>query len=89
VVLSPKSEIRNPKSEIEEGVPAVSADARAVGMSNELNKPAELAELAEPAEPAEPVYKTLDDKIEVGDIVRDREGRLAKKTHWGWDRCGL
>jgi hypothetical protein len=39
-----------------------------------------------PAEPGQPkVYKTLDDQIEVGDIVRDREGRLMKRAHWGWD----
>jgi predicted transcriptional regulator len=32
-------------------------------------------------------YKTLDDKIEVGDIVQDRNGQLMKRTFWGWDLC--
>jgi hypothetical protein len=31
--------------------------------------------------------KTLDDQIEVGDIVQDRNGRLMKRTYWGWDLC--
>jgi hypothetical protein len=44
---------------------------------------------AELNEPGPPPYKTLDDKIEVGDIVQDRNGQLMKKTFWGWDRCGL
>jgi hypothetical protein len=95
-----KSEIRNPRSETET---AASADGVVGGADelnernelnklnelNELNELNKLNELNELNKLPELVYKTLDDKIEVGDIVRDREGRLAKRTNWGWDRCGL
>ena len=30
-------------------------------------------------------YKTMDDKIEVGDIVLTESGQLKRKTLWGWD----
>jgi hypothetical protein len=57
--------------------------------SPRVSKGAELNELPKLPKLPELVYKTLDDKIEVGDIVRDNDGRLMKKTNWGWDRCGL
>jgi|GEM_PF-3212562 len=54
---------------------------------DEPNKPNELNKLNELNELNKLPYKTLDDKIEVGDIVQDRDGRLMKKTAWGWDYC--
>lgn len=47
----------------------------------------ELRELRELGQLGELPYKTMGDKIDVGDIVQDDNGRLMKKTAWGWDRC--
>jgi hypothetical protein len=47
----------------------------------------QLGELGELGKLGKLPYKTLDDQIEVGDIVQDRNGQLMKRTFWGWDLC--
>ena len=90
---------KTPQAELEEEeneAPVVRDGQSSVDI-DEPDEPGKLAEpgqLAKPGEPGSPIQnpkstiqnpKTLDDQIEVGDIVRDREGRLMKKTFWGWD----
>jgi transcriptional regulator with XRE-family HTH domain len=53
------------------------------------DEPGSPDKLAKRGEPGSSIHnpKTLDDQINVGDIVQDREGRLMKRTLWGRDYC--
>jgi predicted transcriptional regulator len=81
------SELAEPAELAQLGKPDRVSSPRVAKRQSKCAKLNKLDQHAKPAKPGQLAYKTLDDQINVGDIVRDRNGLLMKKTHWGWDRC--
>jgi hypothetical protein len=65
----------------EGGVATASVDGVVL---SENSSPSELGELSQPGELGKLNYKRPGDKIEVGEIVLDNNGRLKRRTNWGW-----